>query len=406
MSDKKTVSTKEFSYTAIDQKNNKITGDISALSSIAARGALQSQGLKQIKVHQKSNGLFGQNSSIKGDQIAAFYRQLAIMLTAGIPIVQALTIIGDGCPSGALKKLCSQVRTDVEGGKSFSVAIKAHPEQFDTLVCSLVEAGELSGTLDVMMSRIALYKEKSDSLKKKIKKAMYYPAAVLSVALIVTGILLIKVVPTFKELFASYGAELPGFTQFVLNISEALQAHGLLILMILVGFGILINQLYKKHKKTRDVLQRLLVKLPLFGAITKKVVIARFARTLATTSAAGVPLIESLEAVSIATNNIVYYSAIQTIKSSLAAGQQMGPAMRKTGVFPVMVSQMIAIGEESGALEEMLAKVANIYEEDVDNTIDGLTSLLEPMIMAILGIVVGGLVVAMYLPVFKMGSIM
>ncbi len=406
MSDKKTVSTKAFSYTAIDQKNNKITGDISALSSIAARGALQSQGLKQIKVHQKSNGFFGESSSIKGDQIAAFYRQLAIMLTAGIPIVQALTIIGDGCPSGALKKLCSQVRTDVEGGKSFSVAIKAHPEQFDTLVCSLVEAGELSGTLDVMMSRIALYKEKSDSLKKKIKKAMYYPAAVLSVALIVTGILLIKVVPTFKELFASYGAELPGFTQFVLNISEALQAHGLLILMILVGFGILINQLYKRHKKTRDFLQKLLVKLPLFGTIIKKVVIARFARTLATTSAAGVPLIESLEAVSIATNNIVYYTAIQTIKSSLEAGQQMGPAMRKTGVFPVMVSQMIGIGEESGALEEMLAKVATIYEEDVDNTIDGLTSLLEPLIMVILGIVVGSLVVAMYLPVFKMGSIM
>ncbi len=406
MSDKKTSSIKEFTYTALDQRNNKITGDISALSSIAARGALQSQGLKGIKVHQKSNGLFGDSSSIKGDQIAAFYRQLAIMLTAGIPIVQALTIIGDGCPNGALKKLCGQVRTDVESGKSFSAAIKAHPEQFDTLVCSLVEAGELSGTLDVMMGRIALYKEKSDALKKKIKKAMYYPAAVLSVALIVTGILLIKVVPTFKELFASYGAELPGFTQFVLNISEALEAHGLLILVILVSFGILINQLYKRHKKTRDAIQRLLVKLPLFGPIIKKAVIARFARTLATTSAAGVPLIESLEAVSIATNNIVYYTAIQNIKSSLEAGQQMGAAMRKTGVFPVMVSQMIAIGEESGALEEMLAKVANIYEEDVDNTIDGLTSLLEPLIMVILGIVVGGLVVAMYLPVFKMGSIM
>lgn len=406
MSDNKTSMLKEFSYTALDQRNNKITGDISALSSVAARGALQSQGLKQIKIHQKSNGLFGASSSIKADQIAAFYRQLSIMLTAGIPIVQALTIIGDGYPNGALKKLCAQVRSDVESGKSFSVALKAHPEQFDTLVASLVEAGELSGTLDVMMGRIALYKEKSDSLKKKIKKAMYYPAAVLSVALIVTGILLIKVVPTFKDLFSSYGAELPEFTQFVLNISETLQAHGLLILMMLVGFVILINQLYKRHKKTRDALQTLLVKLPLFGPIIKKAVIARFARTLATTSAAGVPLIESLEAVSIATNNIVYYTAIQNIKSSLEAGQQMGPSMRKTGVFPVMVSQMIAIGEESGALEEMLAKIANIYEEDVDNTIDGLTSLLEPLIMVILGIVVGGLVIAMYLPVFKMGSIL
>ncbi len=406
MSDKKSSSIKEFSYTAIDQRNNKITGDISALSSIAARGALQSQGLKDIKVHQKSNGLFSAYSTIKGDHIAAFYRQLAIMLTAGIPIVQALTIICDGYPSGALKKLCGQVRSDLEGGKSFSAAIKAHPEQFDALVCSLVEAGELSGTLDVMMGRIALYKEKSESLKKKIKKAMYYPAAVLSVALIVTGILLIKVVPTFKELFASYGAELPGFTQFVLHISEALEAHGLLILILLVIFVTLINQLYKRHKKTRDAIQILLVKLPLFGPIIKKAAIARFARTLATTSAAGVPLIESLEAVSISTNNIVYYTAIQTIKSSLEAGQQMGPSMRKTGVFPVMVSQMIAIGEESGALEEMLAKVANIYEEDVDNTIDGLTSLLEPLIMVILGVVVGGLVIAMYLPVFKMGSIM
>jgi type IV pilus assembly protein PilC len=406
MTDKKPSAIKEFSYTALDQRNNKITGDISALSSIAARGALQSQGLKNIKVHQKSNGFFGASSSIKNEQIAAFYRQLAIMLTAGIPIVQALTIIGEGYPSGALKKLCAKVRADVESGKSFSATIKAYPEQFDTLVCSLVEAGELSGTLDVMMGRIALYKEKSDSLKKKIKKAMYYPAAVLSVALIVTGILLIKVVPTFKDLFGSYGAELPGFTQFVLNISETLQAHGLIILIIIIGFGALIAQLYKRHKKTRDAIQTLLIQLPLFGPIIRKAAIARFARTLATTSAAGVPLIESLEAVSIATNNIVYYNAMQTIKSSLEAGQQMGPSMRKTGVFPVMVSQMIAIGEESGALEEMLAKVANIYEEDVDNTIDGLTSLLEPLIMVILGIVVGSLVVAMYLPVFKMGSIM
>jgi type IV pilus assembly protein PilC len=406
MSDKKTSALKEFTYTATDQKNNKITGDISALSSVAARGALQNQGLKQIKVHQKSNGFFGESSSIKDDQISGFYRQLAIMLTAGIPIVQALTIIGDGCPSGALKKLCVKVRADVESGKSFSATIKGYPEQFDSLVCSLVEAGELSGTLDVMMGRIALYKEKSDSLKKKIKKAMYYPAAVLSVALIVTGILLIKVVPTFKDLFGSYGAELPGFTQFVLNISETLQAHGLIILIILVGCGFLISQLYKRHKKTKDFIQTLLIKLPLFGPIIKKAAIARFARTLATTSAAGVPLIESLEAVSISTNNIVYYTAIQTIKDSLEAGQQMGPSMRKTGVFPVMVSQMIAIGEESGALEEMLAKIANIFEEDVDNTIDGLTSLLEPVIMVILGVVVGSLVIAMYLPVFKMGSIM
>lgn len=406
MSDPKISLIKEFNYTALDQKNLKTVGTISAVSSMAARGALQSQGLRNVKVHQKSEGLFGKSSKIKSEHISGFYRQLAIMLTAGIPIVQALFVISDGCPSSALKKLCHAVRSDLESGKSFSATIKAHPEHFDGLVASLVEAGELSGTLDVMMGRIALYQEKSDSLKKKIKKAMYYPAAVLSIAMLVTAVLLIKVVPTFKDLFSSYGAELPGFTLFVLHISEALQAHGLAVLIALILSVITITHLYRKNKTVRNFAQTLTLHLPVFGPIVKKAIIARFARTLATTSAAGVPLIESLEAVSIATNNVVYYDAIQNIKSSLESGQQMGPSIRKTGAFPVMVSQMISIGEESGALEEMLAKIASIYEEDVDLTIDGLTSLLEPLIMLILGVVVGGLVVAMYLPIFKMGSIM
>lgn len=397
---------RDFEYTAVDAKNKKVSGEISAISIHTAKGNLQIQGLSKISIHQKSTGLFANQRGIKVEELSGFYRQIATMLVAGIPLVQTLTIVEEGSPAGGLKKLCHKIRLDIESGKSFSVAIKANPQYFDTLICSLVEAGELSGTLDVMMVRIASYKEKSDSLKRKIKKAMYYPMAVLGIACIVTAILLIKVVPTFKDLFSSYGADLPAFTAFVLKISNFLQDHGLVTFVAIAAILFFGNRLYKHNKKFKNLIQKLSLKSPIFGEIIKKAAVARFARTLATTTAAGVPLIESLEAVSIAANNIVYYQAIQTIKEGLASGQQMGLALKKTHVFPLMVAQMISIGEESGALEDMLAKVATIYEEQVDQAIDGLTSLLEPLIMAILGIVVGGLVVAMYLPIFKMGSLM
>ena len=397
---------REFEYTAVDAQNNKVSGEISAASINTAKGNLQIQGLSKISIHQKSTGIFSNQHRIKSEEITGFYRQVATMLVAGIPLVQALTIVEEGYPSSGIRKLCHKIRLEIESGKSFSVAIKGNPQYFDNLICSLVEAGELSGTLDVMMGRIASYKEKSDSLKNKIKKAMYYPIAVLGIAFIVTTILLIKVVPTFKDLFSSYGADLPAFTQFVLNISQALEQHGIIIFVGIFLFVLLTNRLYRKNKKFKELMQTISLKLPIFGNIIKKAIVARFARTLATTSAAGVPLIDSLEAVSIAANNIVYYHAIQNIKEGLAAGHQMGPTLKKTRVFPLLVSQMIGIGEESGALEDMLAKVATIYEEEVSNAIDGLTSLLEPLIMLILGVVVGGLVVAMYLPIFKMGSLM
>ncbi len=396
----------DFEYSALDARGTKVSGVVSAASLPVARGLLQIQGLTKINLKKKSEPFFRKSTGISAEHIMRMYRELATMLVAGIPLVQALAIIGEGYPPGALKDLCKKIKSDLENGKSFSAAIKMHPQHFDTLTCSLIESGELSGTLDVMMGRIATYKEKTNSMRKKIKKAMYYPCAVLLVAFIVTSILLLKVVPTFKDLFSSYGSELPAFTQFVLHISEMLQHHGLLVLISVVFIFFLCIRLYRTHIPFRNFIQSLSLKLPIFGAVIKKAIVARFARTLATTSAAGVPLIDSLEAVSIAANNIVYYQAIQDIKTGLESGQQMGPAMRKTGVFPIMVCQMVNIGEESGALEDMLAKVANIYEEDLDNSIDGLTSLLEPLIMLVLGVVVGGLVIAMYLPIFKMGSLM
>lgn len=399
--------TQVFTYEGIDKKNNRLTGEISAPNIQIARTQLQAQNINVLKLQKKSTSMFGKShSKVKSDEITLFSRQMSTMLSSGIPLVQALLVISEGSPSGALGDLTRKIKLDVESGISFSAALRKNPQYFDTLYCNLVESGEQSGTLDTMLDRIALYLEKSDSLQRKVKKALYYPTAVIIIAGVVTSILLIKVVPTFKEMFTGFGAELPGFTLFVLGISDLLRNYGVYVIISLVAFFFLIRHLYRTKVPFQHLVQRLSLKTPIFGGIIQKTIVARFARTLSTTTAAGVPLTDALESVANASGNIVYQTAIQKVKEGLATGQQMRVVMKKTNVFPNIVVQMIGIGEESGALEAMLGKIATIFEEEVDTAVDGLTTLLEPLIMAILGIVVGGLVVAMYLPIFKMGSIL
>ena len=298
-----------------------------------------------------------------------------------------------------------QLKADIESGTNFETALRRHPRYFDDLFCSLVGAGEQSGALETMLERVATYKEKSELLKAKIKKAMKYPIAVIVVAIIVTAILLVKVVPVFSDLFKSFGAELPAFTQMVVNMSEWMQQYWWMMMFLIAAAVIGFSEGKKRSKKFRDFLDRLTLKLPIFGNIAYQAVIARFSRTLSTTFAAGVPLIDALNSTAGATNNVVFYNATQKIKQDVATGQQLQFSMRSTNLFPSMVIQMVGIGEEAGSLEEMLDKVATYYENEVDNAVDGLTSLMEPMIMAILGVLVGGLVIAMYLPIFQMGQV-
>lgn len=402
-SDKKGIN---FEYIGIDKNNNRVTGELTSKSLAQARKSLITQGINILRIKKKGGSIaLFKSSKVKPADIALFTRQLATMLIAGIPLVQGLVVIAEGIPDGPLAQLIRKIRIDIEAGGSFSSALKKNPQCFDPLFCNLVESGEQSGTLDTMLERIAVYREKTESLKKKIKKALYYPVAVVVVAIIVTIILLVKVVPTFEQLFHSFGAELPGFTQFVLNISIALRFHGLTVFGITFAILFFLVQFHRRNKAFQHLIQKISLKAPVFGNIIKKSIIARFARTISITSTAGVPLIDALDSIAEACGNIIYSNAIQSIKSGVAMGQQMKTAMKKTNIFPPMVVQMVGIGEESGSLEKMLEKVATIYEEEVDAAVDGLATLLEPMIMVILGVIVGGLVIAMYLPIFKLGSV-
>ncbi len=407
MPQKKRPITPVFQYEAYDKKNQRVSGEINARTLNMAKMMLKSQGYNIIKIKRKSADLISlfRRGGVSTEEITLFTRQMATLTAAGLPLVQALGLVGESVPNSTMFNTIQKIKIDVESGSSFSAALKKYPKIFDELYCGLMETGEQSGTLDTMLNRIALYKEKADTLKRKVKKALYYPIAVLVIATIVTVILLVKVVPTFKTMFASAGADLPGFTKVVLMLSEALQNHGLLVLGILVVIITGITYLYRNNLAFNQSIQRLSLKLPIIGIILQKSAVARFARTLATTTAAGVPLTEALDAVSRAAGNIVYSNAINQIKDGLTAGSQLKVMLKKVAIFPPMVVQMIGIGEESGALEDMLAKLAVIYEEEVDTQVDGLTTLLEPLIMAILGVVVGGLVIAMYLPIFKMGAL-
>ena len=395
----------DFVYDGTNRRGERVKGETTSRNIELARAQLRKQGIAVKTIKKKPKPLFAMKKSIKPIDIAIFVRQLATMMKAGVPLTQSFEIVADALDNPSMKDLVLQIKADIEAGSTFEQALRKHPRYFDDLFCSLVGAGEQSGALETMLERVATYKEKNELLKAKIKKALKYPIAVIVVAVIVTAILLIKVVPVFADLFHSFGAELPAFTQMVVNMSEWMQKYWWILLFGVGGAIIAFSEAKKRSKKFRDSLDRLTLKVPIFGNIAYQAIIARFSRTLSTTFAAGVPLIDALDSTAGATNNVVYYNATQKIKNDVATGQQLQFSMRSTNLFPSMAIQMVGIGEEAGSLEEMLDKVATYYENEVDNAVDGLTSLMEPMIMAFLGVVVGGLVIAMYLPIFQMGSV-
>jgi type IV pilus assembly protein PilC len=393
-----------FLWEGKDKKGNKVKGRGLAKDEMELRADLRRQGIAATRVRKESQ-LFKSEGKVTPEDIAIFARQLATMLSAGIPMVQAFEIIGVGNDKPAVQKLVLAIKSDIETGNALNQALAKHPLYFDDLFVNLVEAGEHAGALEAVLDKIATYKEKTEALKKKIKKALFYPAAVLGVAVIVTVILLIFVIPQFESLFKGFGADLPAFTQFVINMSRWMQSNGWLLLIILGGAAFVFGYFYKRSRPLRQFIDRMSLQIPIIGPILKKGAIARFARTLATMFAAGVPLVEAMKSVAGATGNIVYQDAVLRMRDEIATGMRMQRAMENTGLFPNMVVQMIAVGEESGSLDEMAAKVADFYEADVDAAVDALSSLLEPLIMVILGVLVGGLVVAMYLPIFKLGAV-
>ncbi len=394
-----------FVWEGKDKQGRKTKGEITSSNQAIAKAELRRQGIVATKVKKKPKPLALKGGSIKPADIALFTRQMATMMRAGVPLVQAFEIVADGVDKPKVADLIKKVRDDVSSGNSFASAIRKHPLYFDDLFCNLVDAGEQSGALETMLDRVATYKEKTESLKAKVRKAMTYPIAVLIVAAVVSGILLIKVVPQFEEVFAGFGAELPAFTVMVIGLSEFMQANWYFILFGVIAAVFLFGQAYKRSKGLRDFIDRLSLKMPVAGNIIEKSAVARFARTLATTFAAGVPLVDALNSVAGSTGNSVYSNAVLQVRDDVSTGQQLNFSMRNTGVFPNMVIQMVAIGEEAGALDDMLDKSANYYEEQVDNAVDNLTALMEPMIMAVLGVLVGGLIIAMYLPIFQLGAV-
>jgi len=393
-----------FTWEGTDRTGKKVKGKVVSSSEAAVRTELRRQGVVPTRVRKQSM-LFRKQGKVTPGDIALFARQLATMMTAGIPLVQSFDIVGAGHENPAMQKLILAIKSDVEGGTSLADALAKHPYHFDDLFVNLVSAGEQAGALETLLDKIATYKEKTEAIKKKIKKALFYPAAVVVVAVVVTAILLIFVIPEFESLFAGFGADLPAFTRFVIDISKFVQSYGWLLLIAIVGgiWGLI--EAKKRNRGVQHFFDRALLKLPIIGAILNKSSIARYARTLSTTFAAGVPLVEALASVAGACGNIVYEGAVLKMRDEVATGQRLQRAMENTDLFPNMVNQMIAVGEESGSLDAMSAKVADFYEEEVDNAVDSMSSLLEPLIMAILGVLVGGLVIAMYLPIFKMGAV-
>jgi type IV pilus assembly protein PilC len=384
-----------------------VTGEMNASNVTIVKAELRRQGITAGKIKKKSTPLFSsfKRDRVKISDIAIFTRQLSTMLGAGIPIVQSLDILERGQTQQAFQNLVNQIKIDVESGTPFSNALRKYPQYFNALYCNLVAAGEQSGTLDNMLIRIATYREKIESIKSKVKKAMFYPTAVIVIAMLISAGLLIFVVPKFQAVFSSFGAQLPALTLLVIHVSDFLQKFWWLIFG---GIGAAVWGLVRLYKRspafTRKV-DELTLRLPILGPILHKSAVARFARTLSTTFAAGLPLIDALQAVASAAGNEIYGNAILQIREEVSAGQAINLAMKNTNLFPSMVVQMVAVGEESGSLEFMLGKVADYYEEQVDNAVNGLSSLLEPIIMVVLGTIIGGLVIAMYLPIFRMGNV-
>ena len=395
----------QFVWEGKDKRGNVVRGKSLAVNEAALRADLRRQGVAPTRVKTQRARPFSGGGRVKAEDIAIFSRQLATMMAAGIPMVQSLEIVGNGHEKPAMQKLVLDIKSTIEGGSTLHEALAKHPLYFDDLFVNLVEAGEQAGALETLLDKIATYKEKTEALKKKIKKALFYPTAVLVVAVLVMTILLIFVIPQFESLFKGFGAALPAFTQMVVNLSRFVQHRGWLILIAAIA-GIYTFIYFKKRSRNmRRTLDRMLLHVPVIGPIMVKAAIARFARTLATMFAAGVPLVEAMQSVSGATGNIVYEEATLRMKDEVATGQRLQRAMENTGLFPNMVVQMIAVGEESGSLDQMSGKVAEFYETEVDAAVDGMSSLLEPLIMVVLGVLVGGMVIAMYLPIFKLGQV-
>ena len=388
-----------------DRKGNKTKGELAGANLALVKAQLRKQGIIPDKVRKKPKPLFGGSKKITPFDIAMLTRQLATMMKAGVPLVQSFDIVADGLENKGLQELVMNIRNDISSGTSFAGALRKHPKYFDDLYCNLVDSGEKAGALEQMLDRIATYLEKTENLKKKVKKAMTYPIAVIVVAIVVTAILLVKVVPQFESLFQGFGAELPVFTQMVVNLSEWLQAWWFAVLLGIVSVIFLFRESKRRSRKFSDLVDKYTLKLPIVGEILDKSAVAKFGRVLSTTFAAGVPLVDALDSVAGATGNAVYRDAIMNIKNDVSSGTQLQASMRQQDIFPVMAVQLTAIGEESGNLDEMLAKVAEHYEAVVDDMVDNLTALMEPMIMAVLGVLVGGLIIAMYLPIFQMGQV-
>lgn len=406
MATTKALKTSTFAWEGTDRRGGKVKGTLSGQNAALIKAQLRKQGINPTKVKpQSSFTLLSKGKKIKPLDIALFTRQMATMMKAGVPLLQSFDIIAEGFENPNMRKLVDDLKQEVAAGNSFASALRKQPRYFDDLYCNLVDSGEQSGSLETLLDRVATYKEKTEALKAKIKKAMTYPIAVVVVAIIVSSILLIKVVPAFESVFAGFGAELPAFTQVVVGLSELLREWWIIVLIFLFVIAFALKEANTRSEKFRDGKDRLVLKAPIVGEIVYKSAVARYARTLSTTFAAGVPLVDALDSVSGATGNVKFRHAVQQIKNDVSSGTQLNFSMRNTNIFPSMAVQMTAIGEESGALDEMLGKVATFYEEEVDNMVDNLTSLMEPMIMAVLGVVVGGLVIAMYLPIFQLGNV-
>ena len=394
-----------FNWEGLDKKGKKMQGATEAISVSYVNAMLRRQGISPTKVRKQSKSLLQRKKKITPKDISVFTRQFATMVESGIPIVQGIEIVAKGHENPSVQELLMTVKQDIESGTTLSTALGKHKLYFDALYCNLVQAGEQAGILDAILDKVATYKEKIEAIKGKIKSALFYPAAVIVVAFVVTAILLIFVIPQFESMFKGFGAELPAMTQFVVGLSHFMIEYWWLIFGSLFGTVFFIAYTYKRSEKMQNSVDRMVLRAPVVGDIVKKATIARYARTLGTMFAAGVPLVESLDSVAGAAGNRVYYEGVIAIKNEVSTGTHLRVAMEHTGLFPNMVVQMVAIGEESGELDKMLGKVADFYEEEVDNAVESLSSLIEPMIMAFLGVVVGGLVIAMYLPIFKLAAV-
>lgn len=394
-----------FLWEGLDKRGKRVRGEMSGTSDALVKAVLRRQGVNPLKVRKKPKPLFGGGKKVNSKDIALFSRQLATMMSSGVPLVQAFEIIGRGHSKRSMQDLVMAIKSDVEAGGALHEALAKHPQHFDELYVNLVSAGEQSGILESLLHKIAAYKEKAEALKSKIKSALFYPIAVIVVAFVITSILMIFVIPQFQSLFEGFGADLPPLTTLVINISEIFQSYWYLIFggiaLVIVGF----IEAKKRSPKMAHLIDRMSLKLPAVGDILEKAAIARFSRTLATMFAAGTPLVEAMTSVAGACGNILFSDATLRMRDEIATGTALQVAMRDTALFPNMVTQMVAIGEESGALDAMLSKVADWYEQEVDDAVEALTSLLEPIIMAVLGVIVGGLVIAMYLPIFKLGQV-